>query len=201
MSSGPRDGAAARAAVVGLLASIGAIAALAWFPARYLADWAVHPIDLWVPDPAAADALPAFEDFEMSKWDFRNALAGTAVTMGWLAAAYWLLAYLLGAARLASPPRWRASDPSVLLGGAIVAGMAIGFIGAAGRFVVGPLVDACARQYHAARPEQAFSSLGIHRCESRVGAALLVAFLLLVVGLMGASLWRRYRLRAAAAAQ
>ena len=196
MNRGARGAEAARAAAVGFLASIGFIAILTWFPARYLADWAVYPIDLFTPDPSGADVMSAFEHLEMSKWDFRNALAGAAVTLGWLVALYWLAAYLIGAARLGSRPRLSAFDPSVLLAAGLVSGMGIAFISAAPRFVTGPLIDACTRRYEANHSEMRFSSAGIHGCEARVGLWLMAVYVLLVVGLIGASLWRRYRLRA-----
>jgi len=189
VSGGARDGTAARAALLGFLASVGAIAILTWLAARFLADLAPFPIDSFAADPSGADTISPGELVATEKGDFYQALVNGAQTLCILTGIYWLTAYLLGAARA------RLRGPSVLLGAALVAGAALSLIMAAPRFIIGPLVDACARRYAATYPDLAFSSLPIHRCESWIDLSFSLAGLLLVVALLAASLRLRYRQR------
>ncbi len=189
---GKRDLDAARAAGAGLLASIGLIALLAWIAARYLAEFAVGPIELY--EPVGRDPIEQRDFLAWLTWQFRNQMAGTAVMLVWFALAYWLLAYLLGAARLPARARSGLAGPTVLLGAGLAIGMVVAFFGTAPR-IIGPTVDACVRRLAVDQPELALSSAGIHGCEARASNWAAATFLLSVLGLMGLSLWRRYRLR------
>jgi hypothetical protein len=198
VSRSPRDREAARIATIGFLASIGLIAVLTWFPARYLAEWAVYPQDLYAIEPGLPD-LSDRELFEMSKWDFRSMLAGTAATLGSIVAFYWLAAFLLGAARIHFSGKLR-SHPDLWLVVAMLVGLVIGFLGAARRFAMDPIVEACVRRQVAADPTAAFTSATIHGCEGRTGLYFGLGGLILVVGFMGWSLRLRYRQRVTAEA-
>ena len=191
MRAGRRDLYALRIAIFGFLASVGLIAILAWLPTRYLAEWAVGP----PPSPAN----PVFSDISvdeiqrMAKSDYRWTLADAAEAFATAAALHWTLVYLLGISRYRRPGRMLAS-PSLPLVAALTAAMAGAFLAAVPRLLYGPLIDSCTLHYAAAHPNDACIDCGIHRCMHEIGTTSGLSLWALVLGLMGVSLWLRWRL-------
>lgn len=188
---------AARICLVGFLASIGAIAVPVWMIATWATDSSIYPAQA---SPAISPTLPgmtAGEDLVMSRADFRWSISVEAAAAGWAVLAYWLLTYLLGAARVRPADRWFRA-PGFWLAAAIFVGLARAYLASAWPILRGPMADACLADYRAAHPQALEGSLPSHECIFWAYSVVSTWGFLLVLVLLIASLWLRFRARDAA---
>ena len=185
----------ARLALIGLLTTVGCIAVVAWAVTLWLADVAI--------DQTIYEGRSLVEDYSVGEQladrrrDFYWTIVSWFVWIGYLAAVYWLVAWLIAAVRLRSDIRWFAS-PTLWLASALVIWVIMAFLVAAPKFVLNPLIDDCTLRYHVTHPDDRFSDAGIHRCEGRIFMTAQMGTVVVTLLLMGWSLRLRRRARASA---
>ena len=190
-----RDWEAVRISSAGFLASVGALALIIWPLSHWLADFAIYPPD---PNLAAVEHWSLDEQTEASKRDYQSTMNHIAARLAVILAVYWILAFVLGAARLEERPEAMHRRPTLWLGLGLVTGIVLAFLGAARRFAIDPVVETCVRRQVAADPSAAFTSATIHGCEGQTGLYFGLGGLILMIGFMGWSLRLRYRRRVTA---
>lgn len=194
----PRGIGAARICLVGFLASAGALAVPIWMIATWATDVSVGPQHDSPPISPTLPGLNATEHLIMARANFRWSISVEAAAAGWAVLVYWLLAYLLGAARVRPAAHWFRA-PGVWLAAAIAVGLARAYLAAAPVILTAPMSDACLARYRAAHPNALEGSGPSHECIYWAYWIVGGWGFLLVVVLLIASLWLRLRAREAAA--
>jgi hypothetical protein len=163
-----------------------------WPLAQWAADFAIDPPDFSLTGPGFAYG-PDQQIYD-AKYDYRWQLSEAAFRLVVLSGVYWLVAFAIGAAKIDGPSRKWSRRPDLWLAIALFAGIAFAFLQAGRRFALGPMIAACvARHQPVLRAGEYCFDCSVHSCEASIYMAVGLAGLMLMIVLMGWSLWLRRR--------